>query len=404
MRSLRTQKRLAGPELGNAELAFQAWYESLHGGEAYEALPSIPRADWADYLDWYRDVTGAETRFGTRLDLIEPMAGGFRLHLTVDGASVIETARKVILANGLLGGGGPSIPEVVAKNLPKTLYAHSSERIDFTALAGKTVGVIGSAASAFDCAAVALEAGAAAVHLFARRPYVPAAPNARNASYPGAIYNYDLLPDADRWARALRTKSAGSAPPPDAIRRAAAFPNFRIHLSAPWTDAAPDGAGILATTPHGSISLDYAILGTGFRGDPSACSELAAIAGDILLWRDRVAPISEAKDADLGAYPYLGSGYQYLPKTPNAAPHLADIHVFNASGFVSFGNPVGDVPSIRRGVPAIVKQIVRDLFEADLGHHLDRIGQPVTWQENLSLYEAAIHHPSSARSSTVPQV
>src|SRR5271167_3335584 len=41
MKLLRTPKTLAGPELGIAELGFQAWYEARHGDEAYASLDSI---------------------------------------------------------------------------------------------------------------------------------------------------------------------------------------------------------------------------------------------------------------------------------------------------------------------------------------------------------------------------
>jgi hypothetical protein len=55
------------------------------------------------------------------------------------------------------------------------------------------------------------------------------------------------------------------------------------------------------------------------------------------------------------------------------APFLKDIHVYNPGGFVSFGLPIGDVPSIKRDVPAVVSRISRDLFLADLDSHERRI-------------------------------
>ena len=63
--------------------------------------------------------------------------------------------------------------ESVHENLPKEYWAHTTESIDFAPLAGKRVAVIGAGASAFDYAATALEAGAAGVDLFFRRPELP---------------------------------------------------------------------------------------------------------------------------------------------------------------------------------------------------------------------------------------
>ncbi|GCC48722.1 hypothetical protein chiPu_0032650, partial [Chiloscyllium punctatum] len=185
MHKLRTPKSLPGPELGLPGLGFQAWYEARHGAAAYDALDRIPRLDWAAYLDWYRKVTGGAVRYGTRLVRIEPADGHLRLHLERNGAAVIESTRKLVLATGFAGSGGASVPEVL-QELPKRFYAHTSEAIDFRSLRGRSIAVIGSAASAFDAAAVALEAGARDVHLFARRETLASLPVIRIRGYPGA--------------------------------------------------------------------------------------------------------------------------------------------------------------------------------------------------------------------------
>jgi cation diffusion facilitator CzcD-associated flavoprotein CzcO len=124
----------------------------------------------------------------------------------------METARTVILCNGVTGNGTAQIPAVLCENLPRSLYAHTSEAIDFNLLKGKVVAVIGGAA-----AATALEAGAGQVHLFVRRAAIPAVPITRTRGYPGAYDNYPALPDALRWRQALRFRQAGSTPPVDAV-------------------------------------------------------------------------------------------------------------------------------------------------------------------------------------------
>jgi cation diffusion facilitator CzcD-associated flavoprotein CzcO len=167
MHVLRTAKTLPGPEAGIPALGFQAWYEARHGAAAYAAMERIPRLAWAEYLSWYRRLLDIRVRYRTRLVRIEPAEEHFRLHLEAGGAAKIETARKIILANGVAGNGGPYIPPMLTDGLPASLYAHTADAIDFAALRGKRVAVIGGAASAFDAAAVALEAGAASVHLFA---------------------------------------------------------------------------------------------------------------------------------------------------------------------------------------------------------------------------------------------
>jgi len=168
MTVLRTPKTLPGPELGLPALGFQAWYESRHGRDAYAAIERIPRRAWAEYLAWYRRFLGIPVRYGTRLVRIEPADGHLRLHLETARGAAIEIARKLVLANGVAGNGGPYIPPEMADCLPRQLYAHTADAIDFSALRGKAVAVVGGAASAFDVAAVTLETGAASVHQIGR--------------------------------------------------------------------------------------------------------------------------------------------------------------------------------------------------------------------------------------------
>ena len=398
MNVLRTPKTLPGPELGIPAWSFQAWFEARHSQAEYEAIVRIPRDAWAEYLAWYRRFLGIAVRYRTRLVRIEPASGHFRLHLeTADGARV-ETARKLILANGVAGNGGPYIPEALT-GLPRSLYAHTAEAIDFAALRGKTIAVVGGAASAFDAAGVALETGARAVHLFARRATLAAIPISRVRGYPGAYDNYGDLPDAMRWQQAIRFRRAGSTAPADAIERVLRFPDFHLHLAAPLDMARVEGGRIIARAGGEEFGCEFAIAGTGYFVDPQARPELADFAGEILLWRDHYQPPADEDDPYLGAHPYLGAGHEYLERTPGKASFLADIHIHNPAGFVSFGWPEGDVPSMRRGVPAIVGRISRDLFLADLDVHRERLTADVAPDFGEALYAAAVWRGARKRRS-----
>ncbi|MDB5893918.1 MAG: Nucleoside-diphosphate-sugar epimerase [Rhodoferax sp.] len=394
MHKLRTPKNLVGPELGLPTLGFQAWFEARHGREAYAAIDRIPRTAWADYLDWFRGFVGVEVRYGTRLVRIEPVTRGpiayFRLHLDIAGRPAVETARKIILANGMAGNGAPFVPGVLEAAMQAGRAAHTADAIDFTALRGKTVAVLGAAASAFDAAASALEAGAAAVHLFARRDHIAATPVSRSRAYPGIYDNYHALPDALRWRQAIRYRRAGSTPPADSVERVLKFSNFHLHLATPWRSATVLADGIVAQAGQEEFRFDFAIAGTGYRIDPAARSELADIAPHILRWADRYQPPADARDDELGASPYLGAGLQYLEKHPGGAPWLAGIHVQNPAGFASAGVPLGDVPSMRRDIPAAVAQISRDLALADLPQHQRRIDGEVAADYGPELYAGAL--------------
>lgn len=169
--------------------------------------------------------------------------------------------------------------------MPRSLYTHTADAIDFEALRGKTVAVLGAAASAFDAAGVALEAGAKAVHLFARREAISSIPINRVRDYPGAYDNYPQIPDAVRWFQAWRFRQLGSTPPADAIERVLAFPNFHLHLSAPWSTAHEQNGRIVTQVDGETFDFDLAIAGTGYFVNPTTRPEFAGFAQHIALSR-----------------------------------------------------------------------------------------------------------------------
>jgi len=392
MNLLRTPKSLPGPELGVPALSFQSWYEARYGETAYAAIDRIPRLVWAQYLSWFRHFLKIDVRYRTRLVRIEPADGFFRLHLEIEGRPTVETTRKVVLGTGFTGNGGAYIPPVLS-SLPKTLLSHTQDSIDFAALRGKTVAVVGAAAAAFDAAGVALENGAGSVHLFARRPSIASVPITRLRGYPGAYDNYRQLPDAIRWHQAIRFRRIGSTPTIDAIERAVAFPNFHLHLNAPWRETYVEDGQVVAQAAYGTFRFDYVIAGTGYFVDPSARPEIAGFADRILLWRDRYIPPADEQDPFLGSHPYLGEGHEYLEKAPGQAPYLRDIHVHNPAGFVSFGLPIGDVPSMRRDIPLVAARISRDLFLADVDKHEQRITGTMAADFPDDAYASAVWKP-----------
>ncbi|MCT9812555.1 NAD(P)-binding domain-containing protein [Acidovorax sp. Be4] len=394
MHSLRTAKNLVGPELDVGALGFQAWYEARHGRDAYAALPRIPRTDWADYLHWFQQFLQLPVQYGTQLRDIAPLpdqaATGLRLQLRVNGQSREITTRKLILATGNAGSGGPSIPHALQAIRGAGLAAHTADDIDFAALAGKQVAVVGAAASAFDAAAVALEAGAAAVHLFARRDHIAARAVAKPRAYAGFYDHFHALPDALRWRHALRLRRAGTTPPADSLQRALAHPQFHLHLGAPWDSAQVERNQVVARVGDQAHAFDFVIAGTGYSNDPSQRAELARIAPLIARWSDRFTPQREEEDAVLGLQPYLSASLAFTQKTPGSAPWLGAIHVFNPSGAINAGGPLGDVPSMKRDIPAAVRGISSDLFLADLALHEDRAHVAVAPDFGPDLYAHAL--------------
>ncbi|WP_051043740.1 NAD(P)-binding domain-containing protein [Nocardia cerradoensis] len=371
MVDLRTPKQWPEPEFGYPELSFQAWYESVHGEEAYESLTRIPRLTWARYIAWIETHLGVPVRHHTRLTDIEPGPDGLTLTLTVrrpDGTetTIQETTRKLVLANGVEGTGGPYLPPELG-DIPASLLAHTGHHIDFARLAGKTVGVLGAAASAFDAAATALEAGAAEVHLFTRRPdlIVQGAGGAGPSGNLGARNNYHRRGDEARWRQRVLAARAGRSVPLESVRRATAFAGFHIHLDAPWSAATQAGDRVIVEAADGRHTVDFVIAGTGYQYDPRTRAELRGIAEDIALWGDRHHPGPDLADPALARTPYLGNGFQLTERQPGRAPWIGRIHIFSAAAHLSFGYPIGDTQSLAHHIPRLVDALGRDLYFED---------------------------------------
>jgi cation diffusion facilitator CzcD-associated flavoprotein CzcO len=407
MRQLRTPKTLMpGPEAGNVALSFRAWYETLNGPGAFDALDRIPRLAWADYLAWFQQATDTKVRYRTRLVEIEPRGDLLRLHLESDGARRVETTRKLVLANGYAGAGGPNLPSFV-RTLPSAVWTHTTGRIPGETLAGKVVGVIGAGSSAFDAAAVALESGAAEVHMFNRRSYIeyqapaspspPASPSTGAApppldrGYPNVRELTYELPDVMRWRNFLLGERRVASVPLDSLERAVAFNGFHIHMSTSLSDVAVAGKGkVVAKAGSRTMRFDYLIAGTGYRIDLAAQPELARVHEAIALWRDRYRP-APGEDSAAGAiHPYLGAGFEFVPREGTDAKYLRNIHCFNLAAALSFGVPVGDVPSMAYH-PRLVAAIARDLYleSVDSAAHERYINAPLV-PPDPAPYERAV--------------
>ncbi len=372
MRTLRSPKHLPGPELGLDTLTLRAWYEAKYGEQAYADILRCGTILWADYVSWFRATTGIEVRNGTTLQSIEPQPVGFLLNLHTGGKSHRETARKIILATGMVGSGAPSIPDTIA-GLPKDKWIHTDDVFDLSAYKDMSIGVLGAASSAFDAAATAIELGAREAHLFVRHSELARITRIKGMSYPGVLNHFHEFSDNDRWDLMRYFLQRSSGPIAETVQRATRFPNFHLHFSAPWDAARMEGDAIVVEAAGKRFTFDRVIAGTGYRVDMSARPELSNIAGEIALWRDRFTPAEEAKNETLARYPYLGKGFEFLEKHPGAAPYLRNIHCVNNAALLSFGRAVGEITSIGHSVPRLVDRIGADFVVEDRLAHFARM-------------------------------
>jgi len=369
MRTLRSPKQLTGPAMGLPALTFRAFYEAQHGRAAWDALDKVPRPMWMDYLVWYRKVLDLPVRNQTEVEAIHGRPDGL-LELRIATADATDTvlARHVVLATGRDGLGGTSVP-AMAEALDRRYWAHSADPIDFAALKGRRIAVIGAGASAMDNAATALEAGAGRLDLFIRRPDIPRINKFTGIGSQGVVHGFAGLPDDWKWRFLDYTLSAQTPPPRQSTLRVSEHPNAHFHLGSPIVDIEDRGDHLVVTTPKGRYDIDFVIFSTGFRMDLAGRPELADFAAHIRLWGDRF-PVPEGmRNAELESSPDLGESFEFTEKIPGACPALKHLHCFNFPATLSHGKLTGDIPAISEGADRLARGIVRSLFVADREQH-----------------------------------
>lgn len=373
MHSLRTPKNVTGPDLGIPSLSARAWWQAQFGEASWQGLNKIPRESWHDYLQWVRETAGIDVASETEVTDIEPLNDGlFAVHAIAAGKTQRLLARKVVLATGIEGSGYWHVPSMITKALPPQRYAHTADTIDFSALAGKAVAVIGAGASAFDNAATALEHGAASVRLFARRAQLPTVNPNRWMEFAGFLRHFGDLDDARKWRFMTTIFDMNQPPPQETFDRCVRHDNFSMRLGSPLDNVRFEGEKILLTTAHGTEAFDFLIAGTGFTVDFEARPELARFADTIARWSDRYRPPPGEEHATLGGYPYLSPHFQFTEKTPGSAPFLANIFSYTFAAMPSLACSAG-ISQLKFGLDRIATGISRGLFVEDADAYLQSL-------------------------------
>ncbi|MGG6309670.1 NAD(P)-binding domain-containing protein [Paenibacillus macerans] len=373
MVTLRTPKWLTSIDLGIPSLTFRAWWEAQFAAKGWEELDKIPRRDWMNYLRWFRNVLGLPVVNETKLTLVEPAGDGLhRLHLDGPGVSGKRLlARKVVLATGIQGGGEWHVPPMIAERLPRSLYAHTSEAIDFTAMKGKKLAVLGGGASAFDNANHALSRGAAEAHVFVRREKLPSVNPIRQMEVSGMIERFHALTDAEKYRVVSHFFQTNQPPTNDTFERAAAWPGFALHLGSPWLNVEADGGEAVVTTPKGRFGFDFVIVSTGLLSEPSLRPELRLLDRHIARWSDCYQPPAGEGNPLLDRHPYLSPGFAVTARDPEGRKLLHGLFVFNYSALASNGLSASAISGTRNAIPKLVAGIADQLFTDDKTAILD---------------------------------
>lgn len=371
MHTLRTPKHVSGPDLGVPSLTPRAYFEALHGPGSWERLGLIPKQTWAEYLSFYRRALGLSVQADTQVGALrwDASARAFRLPCTRQGQLEYVYARRVVLATGIEGSGAWEIPALIRERLPARLYAHTRDAIDFEALRGKRVAVLGAGASAFDNAAVALEHGAREVHLFFRRDRLVQVNPYRWAEFVGFLRHHGDLDDADKYRFIAQLLRMGQLPPSDTYARATAHPSFTLHPGSQWQQLEARGDVVLLDTNQRRFELDFVIVGTGFVTDLKLRPELVELEPQIARWHERYQAPAAERNADLDRHPYLGSGFEFREREPGTAPHVSFVFNYTFGGLLSLGFGGASISGMKYSIPRLVAGITGSLFREDAAEH-----------------------------------
>jgi cation diffusion facilitator CzcD-associated flavoprotein CzcO len=361
METLRSPPELSGPSFQFASLTFRAWFEAQSGAAEWGKLYRIPRLLWMDYLRWYRRMIDVPIENGT--ELIDIGGDGELVLLTLRSASGTRkiAARRVVLANGRDGLGGPYTPEIF-RGLNPRYVMHSLGEIDFATMRGKTVGVIGAGSTACDCAAEALEHGAARAAMLVRRADVPRINKNMGIGSAGFWQGFYSLADAQKWEIVNYVDDQGVPAPHNSMLRCSRHSNFSIIARCAVRAAAVRDGRVLLDTTRGRLAFDRLILATGLAVDWSQRPEFASLKSHVQLWRDHFVPPGDADYAQ-AEHPYLGAHLEFLPR--DGTEWVNRIHCFNYAATMSHGPISGDIPAISIGAERTARGVVNGLFAED---------------------------------------
>lgn len=373
METLRSPKELTGPALGVPSLTFRAWYEAQFGAAGWAALDKIPRTQWMDYLRWFRQVMSLEVRNGVTVTAVRPRADGVVALALQDRHGPREVlARRVVWAAGRDGLGGAAVPPFV-RGVPGLVrgqsWSHSSDDLDYRALKGLRVGVVGAGSSAMDSAATALECGAASVDLLIRRTDMPRINKSKAAGVPGLTVGHHGLPDAWKWRIRHYINQQQVPAPHGSTLRVSRHPRAFFHFGCPVLAVRCGQGALQVDTPKGRFSVDHLVVATGFVIDWAQRPALAGLAPHVRAWKDQHPTLPGPYDAELADSPYLGPNFEFLEKQPGACPGLDRVHCFCYPAALSHGTVSGDIPAISDGARSLARGLAGLFYAEDIEHH-----------------------------------
>lgn len=388
MLALRTPKDLTGLDFGLASLTFRSFWEARYPDSDWEGLEKVAREDWSDYLHWYRDTLKIPVQYEHTLVRLERETSQM-VRIVVknpEGRELAFFSRSVVIATGFQAEAIKRVPMDIIGSTSESLWAHGADPIDFSALSGKRIAILGHGAGSFDSAAMALEAGAQAATVYYRRKSMPRVNPFRKLELAGLMANFHELDAETRWKIAWLVSHRDQPAPELAMRRVAEHPRFSVQPGVGWKALNENGAALEILLSNGKTEpADFAIFATGFERRPLERPELQAFASEISTWEDFEPPAGYAS-AGLSMYPRHGPGYELLPNAH--APDSLVSHIFNFSfsSGLDHGPHITSISGIRFSLQRVINGVSCLLTRLDEGAYFEDFSEhpsPEAYLENF---------------------
>jgi FAD-dependent urate hydroxylase len=241
-------------------------YLAEQGLSCADVLP-MSRARYLDYVDWFMKHTRVKpiNKRVRRLDRFALSPFRATLH---DGTSI--DAEQVVVALGF--GYFKHLPHDVVSLLSCHPITHSSDLVDFEALSGKRVLVIGGRMAAFEWAALISEAGAASVDISYRHA-TPSFEVSEWSWVPELLARmtedpswYGTRSQEEKDAIAYHMWSEGRLQLEPWLGPRIAAGNIRLW---PHTRVAASGPRSVTLDNGQEIAVDHIVMATGYQADVS---------------------------------------------------------------------------------------------------------------------------------------
>ena len=235
-------------------------------------------------------------------------------------------ARHVVLATGREGTGGRLCPDF--RRCDSRAADHARSSIPLTT--STSHGLPGDALPSWapmrrhsTTPPTRSRAGAEAVAMFCRRPFLPQVNKARWMGFSGFQNGFPALDYASRRRLDATLARCRCRRPTSSSRRCTRHKDFHYILPSPGRTSLPARRRYRRHREAGGETYDAAIFATGFAVDPSSCPELAAFRDSILLWGDRVGATEAGRNPVAARFPYLGLGFEFTERVPGLCPSLS---------------------------------------------------------------------------------